>query len=169
MAVRQINLRQEITREDALSIVSWMEDHEVTRYLNELANIAVEIKNTISRMNTTIMTPLFSRNGSFYMICTGSNDPIGFLKLVHKTDEAEMVIVIGDRHRWGFGYGTQAIRHGLNMAFFHWRKTKVVAKINPHNKRSIKAFENSGFQFEKALPQSKLYSISLSDYMIKGN
>ncbi len=168
MVAWRINLRQEITREDALSIVNWMEDHEVTRYLNELTNIALDIKETISRGNTVVLTPLFSRNGSFYMICTGSNDPIGFLKLVHKMEEAEMVIVIGDKKRWGHGYGTQAIQHGLNMAFFHWRRTRVTAKINPDNKRSIKAFEKSGFQFEKALPHCKLYSITLSDF-IKGN
>ncbi len=167
MVPRQLNLRQEITREDAFSIVKWMEDHEVTRYLNELSNIALDIKDTIHRVNTVILTPLFSRNGSFYMICIGNHDPIGFLKLVHRPQEAEMVIVIGDKKRWGHGYGTQAIRQGLDMAFFHWRKTRVIAKINPDNKRSIKAFEKSGFQFQETLPKYRLYSISLADY-IKG-
>jgi RimJ/RimL family protein N-acetyltransferase len=165
MRAVRVSLKQEVTRNDALTIMKWMENHEVTKYLNEISNIASEIRNTIQRVNLTIMTHLFNRNGSFYIICTDESHPIGFLKLVYGNKEAEMVIVIGDKNKWGQGLGTEAIEQGLNQAFFQWRMPRVIAKINPENNRSIKAFEKSGFHFERELIHSSLYSISLEEYI----
>ncbi|MDF2543765.1 MAG: N-acetyltransferase [Herbinix sp.] len=165
MRALQVNLDQEVTHNDAIKILSWMENHEVTKYLNESSTITSELQSTINKVNTSIMTHLFNRNGSFYLICTDRNHPIGFLKLVHKSNEAEMVIVIGDNRKWGLGLGTEAIKQGLNQAFFHWRIPRVIAKISSNNIRSIKAFEKAGFLYEKDLTHSKLYSISLETYI----
>ncbi len=165
MRACQVNLRQEVTRNDALAIIDWMEDLEVTRYLNEAANISTEIKNTINRVNISILTHLFNRNGIFHIICYGGYKPIGFLRLVHDTKEAEMVVVIGDRDKWGQGYGTQAINEGLKYAFFEWRIPRVIAKIDKVNSRSIKAFEKSGFRYICDLKHSRLYGIMLEEYI----
>lgn len=165
MRALEISLRQEVTRNDALAIKDWMEDHEVTKYLNELSNISQEIQQAINRVNMYIMTHLFNRGGSFFVVCTEQNEPIGFIKLVRKVNEAEIVVVIGDRDKWGQGFGTKAIYQGLNQAFFEWRIHKVIAKIDPRNTRSIKAFEKSGFQFEKELAHTHLFHITLEDYI----
>lgn len=164
-AAMQVNLTQEVTRDDAITIMNWMDNHEVIRYLNEISNITFEIKDAIDRVNMIIMTHLFNKNGSFYLIHSNENKPIGFLKLVHRVKEAEMVIVIGDQQKWGHGLGKASIKQGLNIAFFQYRLQKVIAKINPNNKRSINAFEHLGFQLEKELSHSLLYSISLDDYI----
>jgi RimJ/RimL family protein N-acetyltransferase len=165
MRALQVNLKQEVTCNDALTIMGWMENHEITKYLNEVSNIAAEIRNTISRVNMTIMTHLFNRDGSFFLICTEENNPVGFLKLVRLYNEAEMVIVIGETDRWGCGLGTESINQGLNQAFFQWRIPRVIAKIDPNNIRSIKAFEKCGFVFERDLTNSKQYSLSMDDYI----
>jgi len=165
MRALQVNLKLEVTRNDAIAIMNFMEDHEVTKYLNEISNISSEINQAISRVNMFIMTHLFNRNGSFFVICTGENNPVGFLKLVHKGSEAEMVVVIGDRKNWGRGLGTKAIYEGLNLAFFEWRIPRIIAKISPENTRSIKAFEKAGFILEKELTHTKLFSITLEDYI----
>lgn len=165
MRALRVNLKQEVTRNDALAIMNWMENHEVTKYLNEAANISTEIRNAVNRVNMAIMTHLFNREGSFYLICTQGSGPIGFLKLVHRKYEAEMVVVIGNTDNWGMGLGTEAIEQGLQQAFFQWRIPRVIAKISVNNTRSIKAFEKAGFMFERDLICSKLYSISLDDYI----
>lgn len=165
MRANQVKLKQEVTRNDAMLIMNWMEHVEITMYLNEVANISFEIKQAIDRVNMIIMTHLFNRDGSFYIINTNDNKPIGFLKLVRKVKEAEIVIVIGDQKKWGYGLGKASIRQGLNIAFFQWRMQKVIAKINPNNIRSIKAFESAGFKLEKELTHSILFCISLEDYM----
>lgn len=161
----EVSLRQEVTRTDALTIMDWMEDREVTKYLNELSNISQEIHQAVNRVNMYIMTHLFNRGGSFFVVCADDNDPIGFIKLVRKGTEAEIVVVIGDRQKWGKGFGTEAIYQGLNRAFFEWRIPKVIAKIDPENTRSIKAFKKTGFQFAKELTHTHLFHITMEDYI----
>ncbi|MDF2859414.1 MAG: family N-acetyltransferase [Neobacillus sp.] len=165
MRATKVKLKQEVTRYDAMVIMNWMENNEVTKYLNEVTNITYEIKQAIDRVNMIIMTHLFNRDGSFYLINTQDNSPVGFLKLVRRISEAEMVIVIGEQNQWGYGLGKSSILQGLNIAFFQWRMQRVIAKINPDNVRSIKAFESSGFRPEKELKHSILYGISLEEYI----
>jgi RimJ/RimL family protein N-acetyltransferase len=165
MRAKSVMLNQEITKSDAIVIMNWMENHEVTKYLNEVTNISSEIKQAVDRINMSIMTHLFNRDGSFFLIHDEDQHPIGFLKLVRRAGEAEMVIVIGDQKKWGLGLGKLSIRQGLNIAFFQWRIPRVIAKINKKNIRSMKAFENSGFTYEKDLENSVLLSINQDDYI----
>ncbi|HKL98677.1 MAG TPA: GNAT family protein [Mobilitalea sp.] len=161
----QVNLKQEVTRIDAIKIMNWMENNEVTRYLNELTNITSEIRHAIERVNMLVMTHLFNRNGSFYIISTDQNHTVGFLKLVKKASDTEIVIVIGDKNNWGHGLGKKAIHKGLSLAFFEWRVPRVIAKIDPGNARSIKAFKRSGFVLDKETPHLMHYSITMDDYI----
>lgn len=165
MRAIQVNLKQEVTRNDAMIIMNWMENNEITKYLNESTNITLEIKQTIDRVNMTIMTHLFNRDGSFYLIHADERNPLGFLKLVKKHNEAEMVIVIGDQKKWGQGLGKASIRKGLDIAFYQWRVPRVIAKINANNIRSIKAFEKLGFLLENEYTNTKVFSLSMDDYI----
>ncbi len=167
MRAVQVNLKQEVTRYDALTIMNWMENHEVTRYLNEEANIASEIRQAVERVNMLIMTHLFNTDGSFYIIHDNDHTPLGFLKLVRKQKEAEMVIVIGEQNLWGKGLGKSSIKRGLDIAFFQWRIPRVIAKIKSNNIRSIKAFESLGFTVEYEHSNMRVYSLSMDDYIKK--
>ncbi len=167
MRAIQVNLKQEVTRYDAMIILNWMENNEITRYLNESANITCEIKQTIDRVNMIIMTHLFNKDGSFYLIHDDDNTPLGFLKLVRKHNEVEMVIVIGEQKLWGQGLGKSSIKRGLDIAFFQWRVPRVIAKINSNNIRSINAFENLGFSKEYENTNTKVFSLSMDDYIKK--
>jgi RimJ/RimL family protein N-acetyltransferase len=165
MKAAKVKLTQEVTRNDALSMIDWMECHEVTKYMNEAGNIALEINDLIKRVNLSILTHLFNQDGSFYIISTVENLPIGFVKLKYRNNEAEMVVMIGEKQHWGNGYGKEVIREMLNHAFFHRRVPRVIAKIHPNNIRSIKAFERSGFLFERDINQFRLYSITLEEFI----
>ncbi len=165
MRAKYVMLNQEVTKNDAIVIMNWMENHEVTKYLNEVSNISSEIRQAVERVNMTIMTHLFNRDGSFFLIYDEEQHPVGFLKLVRRAGEAEMVLVIGDQQKWGHGLGKLSIRQGLNIAFFQWRIPRVIAKINKKNVRSMRAFENSGFNYEKDLETSVLLSINQDDYI----
>lgn len=167
MRAKQVNLRQEVTRNDALMIMNWMENNEVVKYLNEDAHVSSEIKQAIDRVNMYIMTHLFNREGSFFLINLSDDRPIGFLKLIRKINEAEMVIVIGDQNKWGYGIGKSSIVQGLNIAFFQWRLQRVVAKIDKDNIRSLRAFERVGFRLEKEIGNFMHYSISMDDFIKK--
>lgn len=161
----KVQLRQEVFSSDAWKLIQWMEDTEITQYLNESQNVGNSIKQVMRRVNLPILTHLFNQDGSFFILTTYENDPIGFLRLIPKGNNAEMVIVIGDKKRWGMGLGTNAIFQGLKHAFFEWRSHKVVAKIKFKNKRSIGAFKKVGFKKEKELAVEAQYSISIQEFL----
>ncbi len=165
MKAKNVHLRQEVFRTDAWKIIDWLEDHEVTEYLNEGQNVGESIKQAIYRIDMPILTHLFNQNGSFFMITTTDSEPIGFLRLVPKGKNAEIVIVIGDKEKWGKGLGPNAIFEGLKRAFFEWRVDSVIAKINLKNERSRKAFKKLGFKTDKELPKEMQYSISMDEFL----
>jgi RimJ/RimL family protein N-acetyltransferase len=165
MKAAHVILRREINREDAQKIADWLEDSEITCFLNEHQNVSNNIKQVLERVHLPVLTHLFNQNGSFFMISTANYEPIGFLRLVPRHRETEMVIVIGDKKRWGQGFGTGAVLQGLRHAFFEWRMDKVVAKINMENHRSLRVFKRAGFQHEKELQREFQYSITLDDFL----
>lgn len=165
MNTNYILLRQEVFRADAWKIIDWLEDEEVTQYLNERQGVSTSIRQVIYRVNMPILTHLFNRDGSFFMITTSENEAIGFLRLVPKGNAAEMVIIIGDKDKWGQGLGPEAIVEGLKQAFFEWRVDEVFAKISMKNERSKKAFKKVGFIKDKDLVKGIQYSISIKEFL----
>lgn len=146
MEDNNVELRQEVFKSDAAIIANWLEDTEITQYLNEKQNVSKSIKDIMYRVNMPILTHLFNKNGSFFMVTTSEKEPVGFLRLVPKNNVTEMVIVIGDKDKWGKGLGTNAILEGLKHAFFQWRADEVVAKINFKNQRSRRYLEKLDLQ-----------------------
>jgi RimJ/RimL family protein N-acetyltransferase len=165
MVDNSVELRQEVFTSDAWRIIDWLEDDEVTKYLNEGQNVCESIREIIYRINMPILTHLFNQNGSFFMVTTSEKEPIGFLRLVPKGKRAEMVIVIGDREKWNKGFGTNAIAEGLKHAFFEWRVDEVIAKINFNNEYSKRAFKKLGFTEDKELSKEIQYSLSMKDFL----
>lgn len=164
-------LCSEITREDALSLIKWLKDKEVTKYLSDPQDISNSIEQVVQRTNLPVLTHLFNRNGRFYMVYNKYNIPVGFVRLVKKGNDYEIVIVIGDRKNWGKKLGTSAIKDSIKTAFFDFRAQKVIAKIQKENIRSIRAFINNGFNIEKESNTYKTYSITMEQYLmsIKGD
>lgn len=165
MGDNNVELRQEVFKSDASIIANWLEDTEITQYLNEKQNVSKNIKDIMYRINMPILTHLFNQNGSFFMVTTNEKEPVGFLRLVPKNNIAEMVIVIGDKDKWGKGLGTNAILEGLKHAFFQWRVDEVVAKINFKNQRSRMVFKKIGFTEDKELVKEMQYSMSIKKFL----
>ncbi|MHB9927690.1 GNAT family N-acetyltransferase [Clostridium botulinum] len=165
MEDNNVELRQEVFKSDAAIIANWLEDTEITQYLNEKQNVSKSIKDIMYRVNMPILTHLFNKNGSFFMVTTSEKEPVGFLRLVPKNNVTEMVIVIGDKDKWGKGLGTNAILEGLKHAFFQWRADEVVAKINFKNQRSRKVFRKIGFTEDKELAKEMQYSMSIKEFL----
>lgn len=164
MKASSIQLRQEVFKADAWKIAEWLEDNEVIEHLNERQNVAKGIKQVIQRVNMPILTHVFNQNGSFFVITEGG-ESIGFLRLVPKGKLAEMVIVIGDKEKWGKGLGKNAILQGLKHAFYEWRMDEVIAKINFKNERSKRVFKKVGFKRDKELAKEIQYSISIEEFL----
>ncbi|QLY78848.1 GNAT family N-acetyltransferase [Clostridium intestinale] len=165
MKAGNVLLRQEVFSSDAFELIKWLEDSDVTQYLNEDQNVGNSIRQVMSRVNLPVLTHLFSQNGSFFILTIGDDSPIGFLKLIPKGKVVEMVIVIGEKEKWGMGFGTNAIFQGLKHSFFHLRADKVIAKIKYKNHRSMNVFKNIGFKKEKDFRVEAQYSISIDEFL----
>lgn len=165
-----ILLYPEVTAENARTLMQWLRDEQVREYLSDAKDTPAYIGQMADRVNLPVLTPFFSAGGRFYMAYTGKHIPVGFVRLVAKGEEIEIVVVIGDRRNWGKGLGTGTIRESLKAAFFELRAQKVIARIHKGNQRSVRAFVRAGFRLERETAGMHVFSIAMSEYLesIKG-
>jgi regulator of nucleoside diphosphate kinase len=160
-----ISLRPEITRADALTLMDWLEDEDVTRFLSDSRHVSRFIEQVIGRVQLPILTHLFNQGGRFFMACDRHDVPVGFVRLVKTGPDCEMVVVIGNRDNWGREFGASAIREGMKLAFFDMRAEKLIAKIHPDNARSLKTFQRCGFLLESQTPALKSFAMTSELYL----
>lgn len=159
MAAADVKLRREVYRDDVEKMVEWLQDERVTRHLNEDQNIDDKLERLLFGTSLPIFSAQFNRDGVFFLITLPDQGPIGFLRLISHRDEAEVVIVIGERSQWGNGYGHAALKKALRHAFLEWRKDQVVAKIHKRNLRSRHVFRKMGFAESRELEAEVEYTM----------
>lgn len=75
---------------------------------------------------------------------------IGFiglwLDLIHA--EVWVGIGIGEREYWGKGYGTEAMKLGVQYAFVELAAQRVSLGLFEYNPRALKSYEKAGFRLE---------------------
>ncbi len=160
-----ISLCPEITRSHALTLMDWLEDECVTRYLSDSRHVSQFIEQVVERVQLPILTHLFNQSGRFFMACDRHDVPVGFVRLVRTGLDCEMVLVIGDRDNWGRKLGASAIREGMKLAFFEMRAERLIAIIHPDNVRSLNAFLRSGFLLENETSTMKFLALSSARYL----
>ena len=159
-----VSLCPEITRSNALTLIDWLEDEDVTRYLSDSRHVSRFIEQVVGRVQLPILTHVFNQGGRVFMAYDRHNVPVGFVRLVKNGTDCEMVLVIGNRDTWGRSLGASAIREGMKLAFFDMRAEKLIAKIHPDNTRSIKAFLRSGFVPDSETPALTSLAMSAQRY-----
>lgn len=160
-----VSLRPEITRSHALTLMHWLEDERVTRFLSDSSSVSRVIEQAVDRTNLPILTHLFNQGGRFFMAHDRDDIPVGFVRLVKTGRDCEIVLVIGDYDNWGRKLGASTIREGLKLAFLDMRADNVIAKIHPDNLRSLKAFERNGFMPLRETPTLKSLSLGSGRYL----
>lgn len=160
-----ISLCPEITRANALTLMDWLEDEDVTRYLSDSRHVSRFIEQLIGRVQLPILTHLFNQGGRFFMAYDSRDVPVGFVRLVKVGTDCEMVLVIGNRDNWGRKLGAGAIREGMKLAFLDMRADRLIAKIHPDNARSLKAFLHSGFLLQSETPAMTSLAMSSTRYL----
>lgn len=160
-----ISLRPEITRTHAFTLMNWMEDERVTRYLSDSSGVSRFIAQAVNRAQMPILTHLFNQGGRFFMAYDRNDNPVGFVRLVKTGTDCEIVVAIGDYDNWGQGLGGSTIREGLKLAFLDMRAENVIAKIHPDNTRSLKGFGRCGFHLQSATPTLSSLSITAGQYL----
>lgn len=93
---------------------------------------------------------------AFVIRTLDEDSPIGFVDMGGMSrphGEAWAGIGIGDRARWGQGFGTDAMRVVLRYAFTELNLRRVTLGVYEYNARAIRSYEKAGFVVEGRVRQ----------------
>lgn len=144
---RTVSLRL-LTRADCTpQYVAWLQDPEVTRYL-ETRWSPQSIETVIDFVSTTMSSPA---NYLFAIIENEGSRHIGNLKIGPINANhgfADVSYFIGEKSFWGRGYASEAVRLASHIAFDRLGLRRLQAGLYEGNRGSARALEKAGFEFE---------------------
>ena len=93
-----------------------------------------------------------------FMIEAAGGRLIGEIRLreIHPCGRAELAILIGEKDQWSRGYGGDAIRTLLRLAFGELQLRRVTLITDADNTRGIRCYERCGFRHEGVLRAHRL-------------
>ena len=133
------------TLDDANKVFNWERDNEVWRY---------DPHRPYSQTMSEFL-PVFERNyvkgngRQFWFIIEDEwHIPIGtitYFNIDHRAGQAEIGLGLGDKTRWGKGYGPEAIRALVDYLFSQPPFVRIYAETAQANQPSRRAFAKAGF------------------------
>jgi len=78
----------------------------------------------------------------------------------------ELGIVIGDKHYWNHGFGTDAVKCLVDFAFSHLSLNSVKLNVYQYNKRAMQAYIKCGFRITGRQKKNHLYDGEYWDTII---
>lgn len=166
MKAASVSLRADITLADVDRMIGWMENPNVTRFLNEDPQIVHFLGQLSANVPEPMLSYHFNRSGRFLLVCTPQGQSIGFVKLTPTRQGCyEIVYVIGDESLWGHGLGTAAIRAAQSRAFLEWGAEELTAKVAPRNSRSVRGLSSCGFRQRGINGKYAQFSLTSQEYL----
>ncbi len=156
MVGKRLYLRPLLKSDITKRYLSWLNDAEVTRYI-ETGLFPVtekdleEFYKKIRVSKTDIMFAIIDKKHDLHI----GNIKLGGIKWVHRF--ADLGIMIGDKAYWGRGYGEEACRLLLGYAFNRLNLNKVTLGSYATNLAALKTYKKVGFKIEGRI--KKLLSI----------
>lgn len=140
-----------IERTDAPLLQQWINDPEVTRTLLAYgpANLAVEEQwiDGLYKTDHDVVLGIVIKATDKLIGATGLH------QIDYKNRHAQFGIMIGDKHEWHKGYGTDAAALMVAYAFDTLNLNRVWLHVYETNSYGIKAYEKVGFRKEGVLRQ----------------
>lgn len=143
----RIFLREALPSDVNDEYVSWMNDPEVTRYMearfrqHTFESVQDFVANGVKKENSVLLA----------IIAKDRHKHVGNVRLgpIDKNHAfAILGVMIGDRNYWGKGYGPEAIKLAVEYAFTTLGLRKINADVYENNIGSLRAFQKAGFQEE---------------------
>jgi RimJ/RimL family protein N-acetyltransferase len=157
-----------VEREDLPRFVRWFADPDVRRFL--LINIPFSLAQE-ERWFENLLDRLEDGDDLLLAIETLEGVHIGNVGL-HRIDwrnrNAELGIAIGEKGYWGQGYGTDAVRTMLALAFQEINLHRVWLRVDADNARGIRCYEKAGFRHEGTFRQVTFREGAYHDQHVMG-
>lgn len=137
----------QVERGNLESYKRWFRDYEVQRFL---ALPALPVTDEFEEQ----WYERVSANPDRYLLAirTLADDRLigncGLFNIDHRNHSAEFGIVIGEKDCWGKGFGTDACRIMLRLAFDEFNLNRVQLHVYAFNPRARRAYEKAGFVYE---------------------
>ncbi len=147
--------------------VRWMNDPDVTRYLESryTPHSAESLQEYVRRLEG-------DSNQPFFAICRfEGREHIGNLKIGPidwRHRRADVGLLIGERSCWGQGYATEAIDLAVRFAFETLSLNRLEAGCYQPNEASARAFEKCGFRREGLLRERSFLEGKPCDVILLG-
>lgn len=127
--------------------VSWLNDPEVTRYLETgvFPTTIGDLKEFYKRMSKSrkdLIFAIVTKKGGTHV----GNIKLGEINWVHRY--GELGIMIGKRSCWNKGYGREACALLLGHAFKRLNLNKVILGVFGSHRAAIRLYESIGFRAE---------------------
>ncbi len=140
-----------IERDDLPRFVEWFGDPEVRRHLSIYMPFSLAQE---ERWFENLLGRIERQESVLFAIETAEGVHIGNLGLDGinwKDRNAELGIAIGEKAYWNQGYGTDAIRTMLRLAFGEMNLHRVSLRVDADNGRGIRCYEKVGFRRDGTL------------------
>jgi RimJ/RimL family protein N-acetyltransferase len=142
--------------EDAVLETRWSADPDVVHWLHRSEDGPGQ--RTRAEVEQKIRAVLADPTEARFIIETHEGVPIGDVGLlgIHPHGRAELSVRLGEKAYWSRGYGTDAIRCLLGLAFGGLGLRRVTLITDADNARGIRCYEKCGFQHEGVLRGHRL-------------
>jgi RimJ/RimL family protein N-acetyltransferase len=155
---------------DLEAVMKWINDEEVTDFLggpvfrSPVSSIAearyIEANTDPASPNKTLVIETLADRRNI-----GATD-------LHAIDwhnrHAEVGIVIGDKRCWSKGYGSDAMRVMLRLAFDKLNLNRISLRVFDYNQRAVRAYEKCGFVREGVLREDRYLGGRYFDTIVMG-
>jgi len=139
-------------RSDLEAVMKWLHDEEVTQFIGGAVFPASTLEE--GKFIETAAAGTDVANKVFVIETLSERKYIGSIGL-HNINwlcrHAELGMVIGDKDYWGRGYGTDAVRVLLRLAFDKVGLHRIHLHVFDFNQRAISCYEKCGFRREGVL------------------
>ena len=147
--------------------ISWLNDSEVTRYLEvgDATSTRATVKKYLERFQNGVTDHIFA----IIDIKTGLH--VGNVTLNHihsKLGTADTGLIIGRKEFWGKGYAAEAWSLLVGFAFENLRLRKIIAGAAVENIASIGSLKKLGFKIEGTLRKEILVDGEYQDTVRMG-
>jgi RimJ/RimL family protein N-acetyltransferase len=127
---------------DAARLTEWLNDRDVAE------SLAIAPQVISLPREREVLERLCREEASFAIVDSQTDSLLGVCGLTHVDHvnrTAELGIFIGEKSRWGKGYGTQATRLLLEFAFSLLNLNSVMLQVYDFNERAIRCYQKCGF------------------------
>jgi len=153
--------------EDVERCMKWINDPEVNHFL-----VSGRFPINQLREEEWLRNHYKSDKDVIFAICLKEKDRhIGNcgLHLINWVDRnAVLGIMIGEKHYWNKGYGTEAVKLLLKYAFSILNLVRVELTVFDFNKRGIRAYKKAGFKEEGRLRKKRFKNGEYCDEIFMG-